>query len=118
MLYLSDLLNKKVYLNRKIFGEMVDFAVQEHTPNPTVSKIVIKTKGQEANNFTHLSYMEGKLCAILTDEKAPLLPFDEGDFYLNEDLLDKQVIDIDDKRLVRVNDIVFEMLIVNLKWQE
>ena len=46
--------------------------------------------------------------ALLTDEKAPLLPFDEGDFYLNEDLLDKQVIDINDKRLVRVNDIVFE----------
>ena len=46
--------------------------------------------------------------AILTDEKAPFLPFDEGDFYLNEDLLDKQVIDTDDKRLVRVNDIALE----------
>ena len=46
--------------------------------------------------------------AILTDDKAPFLPFDERDFYLNEDLLDKQVIDVNDKRLVRVNDVVME----------
>ncbi|MCL4415473.1 MAG: hypothetical protein M1365_02040, partial [Actinobacteria bacterium] len=36
------------------------------------------------------------------------LPYDEKDFYLNEDLLDKQVIDIDGKRLVRVNDVLLE----------
>ena len=96
MLYLSDLLNKKVYLNRKIFGEMVDFAVQEHTANPTVSKIVIKTKGKKLTISPTFLTWKGSF-AILNDEKAPLLPFDEGDFYLNEDLLDKQVIDIDDK---------------------
>jgi len=107
MLYLSDLLNKKVLLNGKIFGEMVDFAVQERTQNPTVSKIVIKTKGKKLTISPTFLTWKGSF-AILTDEKAPLLPFDEGDFYLNEDLLDKQVIDVDDKRLVRVNDIVFE----------
>jgi len=107
MLYLSDLLNKKVYLNRKIFGEMVDFAVLQSTPQPSVSKIVIKTKGKKLTISPTFLTWKGSF-AILNDEKAPLLPFDEGDFYLNEDLLDKQVIDIDDKRLVRVNDIVFE----------
>jgi hypothetical protein len=45
---------------------------------------------------------------ILKSEKTPFLPYDEKDFYLNEDLLDKQVIDIDGKRLVRVNDILLE----------
>jgi CBS domain-containing protein len=114
MLYLSDLLNKKVYLNRKIFGEMVDFAVQERTPNPTVSKIVIKTKGKKLTISPTFLTWKGNY-AILTDEKAPLLPFDEGDFYLNEDLLDKQVIDVDDKRLVRVNDIVFDHVNSELK---
>jgi magnesium transporter len=114
MLYLSDLLNKKVYSNRKVFGEMVDFAVQEHTPNPTVSKIVIKTKGKKLTISPTFLTWKGSF-AILNDEKAPLLPFDEGDFYLNEDLLDKQVIDIDDKRLVRVNDIVFEIVNTELK---
>jgi CBS domain-containing protein len=107
MIYLSDLLNRKVYFDRKVFGEMVDFAVQERTPNPSVSKVVIKTKGKKLTISPTFLAMKQNF-AILTDDKAPLLPFDEGDFYLNEDLLDKQVIDIDDKRLVRVNDIVLE----------
>lgn len=107
MIYLSELLNNKVYFNRKVFGEMVDFAVQERTPNPSVSKVVIKRKGKKLTISPTFLSMKHNF-AILTDEKAPLLPFDERDFYLNEDLLDKQVIDIDDKRLVRVNDIVLE----------
>jgi predicted transcriptional regulator/sporulation protein YlmC with PRC-barrel domain len=107
MIYLSDLLNKKVYFNRKVFGEMVDFAVQERTPNPSVSKVVIKRMGKKLTISPSFLAIK-KNFAVLTDDKAPLLPFDEGDFYLNEDLMDKQVIDTNDKRLVRVNDIVFE----------
>jgi CBS domain-containing protein len=107
MVYLSELLNKKVYFDRKIFGEMVDFAVLESSPTPSVSKVVVKRKGKKLTISPTFLSMK-KSCAILTDDKAPLLPFDERDFYLNEDLLDKQVIDIDDKRLVRVNDIVLE----------
>ena len=107
MVFLSQFLNKKVYFERKIFGEMVDFAVLESTPNPSVSKVVIKKDGKKLTiSPTFLSMKRNG--AILTDAKAPLLPFDERDFYLNEDLLDKQVIDTDDKRLVRVNDIALE----------
>jgi Mg/Co/Ni transporter MgtE len=36
------------------------------------------------------------------------LPYDDTDFYLNEDLLDKQVIDTDEKKLVRVNDVALD----------
>jgi predicted transcriptional regulator len=107
MIYLSGLLNKKVYYDHKIFGEMVDFAILESTPNPSVSKVVLKKDGTKLTiSPTFLSIKRNG--AMLTDIKAPLLPFDEKDFYLNEDLLDKQVIDVDDKRLVRVNDVVLE----------
>ena len=107
MIYLSQLLNKKVYYDRKLFGEMVDFAVQESTPNPSITKVVIRKDGTKLTISPSFLSMK-RNGAILTDVKAPLLPFDERDFYLNEDLLDKQVIDVDGKRLVRVNDIVFE----------
>ena len=107
MIYLSQLLNKKVYYEHKLFGEMVDFAVLESTPNPSISKVVIKKNGTKLTISPSFLSMK-RNGAILTDVKAPLLPFDERDFYLNEDLLDKQVIDVDGKRLVRVNDIVFE----------
>ncbi len=107
MIYLSNLLGKNVYFERKIYGKMVDFAVLESSPNPTISKIVIKKNGKKLT--VSPSNIEIKsFGAVLSSIKGPFLPYDEGDFYLNEDLLDKQVIDIDDRRLVRVNDIVMD----------
>lgn len=86
---------------------MVDFAVLESSSNPSVSKIVVKQKDKKTTiSPTFLTIK--KFGAILTSDKVPFLPYDERDFYLNEDLLDKQVIDIDGKRLVRVNDILLE----------
>ena len=107
MVYLSELLNKKVYYNKKIYGEMVDFAVLASSANPSVSKIVIKKRGKKITISPSFISIK-KFGAILTSEKAPELPFDEREFYLNEDLLDKQVIDVDEKKLVRVNDVLLE----------
>ncbi len=86
---------------------MIDFAVLESSPNPSISKVVIKKNGKKLtispSNITIKSFG-----AILNSTTGPFLPYDERDFYLNEDLLDKQVIDVDDRRLVRVNDIVLD----------
>ncbi|MBI2031308.1 MAG: CBS domain-containing protein [Candidatus Levybacteria bacterium] len=107
MIYFSQLVNKNIYFNKKIFGKIIDAAVFENYPMPSLSKIAIKKNNKkvtitpEAINFSHKF-------PILKSAHAPLLPFDEKDFYLKEDLLDKQVIDIDGKRLVRVNDIILE----------
>ena len=107
MVYLSQLLNKKVYFNHRVFGEMVDFAVLESSQAPTVSKIVVKRKGKKITISPSFIAIK-RNGAILTTDNVPFLPFDERDFYLNEDLLDKQVIDIDGKRLVRVNDMLLD----------
>lgn len=107
MLYLSEILNKKVYFNKRIYGEMVDFAVLESSQNPSISKVVIKTQGKKLT-VAPSAMTINKNGAILTSDQVPFLPYDERDFYLNEDLLDKQVIDTDDKRLVRVNDLMLD----------
>lgn len=107
MIYLSNLLGKNVYFDRKIYGKMIDFAVLESSPNPSVSKIVLKKNGKKLTISTS-SITIRSFGAVLNSTKGPFLPYDERDFYLNEDLLDKQVIDIDDRRLVRVNDVVLE----------
>jgi len=107
MLYLSQLLNKKVYFNKKVYGEMVDFAVLESSQNPSISKVVVKRNGTKIT-IAPSAMTITKKGAILISDQVPFLPYDEKDFYLNEDLLDKQVIDVDDKRLVRVNDIVID----------
>lgn len=107
MVYLSDLLNKNIYFDNKIYGKMVDFAVLESSPNPSISKIVIKKNGKKITISPSAITLK-KRSGILNSNKVPLLPYDEKDFYLNEDLLDKQVIDTDNRRLVRVNDVVLD----------
>ncbi len=84
---------------------MVDFAVLESSPNPSVSKIVVKKNGKKIT-ISPQAITIRSFGAVLNSTKGPFLPYNERDFYLNEDLLDKQVIDIDDRRLVRVNDVV------------
>ena len=86
---------------------MVDFAVLESSQNPSISKVVIKTQGKKLT-VAPSAMTINKNGAILTSDQVPFLPYDERDFYLNEDLLDKQVIDTDDKRLVRVNDLMLD----------
>ena len=107
MLYLSQLLNKKIYYQNKPFGKIVDMAIFINKTIPPVSKIEILQGKTKITIPPHAIRIEnGRI--ILTTNDAPHLPYDHKDFYLAEDLLDKQVIDIDGRRLVRVNDIVLK----------
>lgn len=107
MVYLSQLLNRKVYYGKETYGKITDLAVFENYENPSVSKIVITKDGKKITVSPSVVDLNTTRI-ILKSEKTPFLPYDEKDFYLNEDLLDKQVIDIDGKRLVRVNDVLME----------
>lgn len=107
MIYLSQLLNKAIYYRGEPFGKLLDLAVSENRPVPPVSKIVVKKNGKKLTvPPTAITFEKDYL--VLKTQDVPFLPYDEGDFYLNEDLLDKQVIDIDGRRLVRVNDVLLE----------
>lgn len=107
MLYLSQLLGKKIYFQGKPFGKIIDMAVFENGKLPPVSKIeIMQGKTRITIPPQALRIDEDKI--ILTTNNVPHLPYDHKDLYLAEDLLDKQVIDIDGRRLVRVNDVVLE----------
>lgn len=108
MIFLSNLIYKNIYFNGKIYGKIIDFAVLESSPTPSISKIVVRKNGKKIT-ISPSAISIRRNGAILNSDKVPFLPYDEADFYLNEDLLDKQVIDTDDKRLVRVNDVVLDM---------
>ena len=106
-MYLSQLLNKPVYQNGKPFGKIIDLAIFENRPNPPVSKVEIKHGKEKLTvNPQALTVMDKHIS--LPTQHIPLLPYDHKDFYLVEDLLDKQVIDTDGRRLVRVNDVVLD----------
>src|SRR5579859_5104369 len=107
MLYLSQLLGKKIFFQGKPFGKIVDMAIFINKTVPPVSKIeILQGKTKITIPPQAIRFENGTI--ILTTNNIPHLPYDHKDFYLGEDLLDKQVIDIDGRRLVRVNDVVLE----------
>src|SRR6266550_6975257 len=107
MLYLSQLLNKPIYSEGKTFGKIADMAIFENRPNPPVSKLEIRV-GKKKITIPPQAVALKNNRLVLKRGQIPHMPFDNKDFYLAGDLLDKQVIDIDGRRLVRVNDVLLE----------
>lgn len=105
MIYLSEILNKQLYIQHKSFGKVIDFTLIDTNQVASLTKLVVK-KGLKKYfvDADLVTFTDNKWVA--KSHQVPLLPFDQKDFFIAEDLLDKQVIDINGKRLVRVNDIV------------
>src|SRR5258706_15816066 len=107
MMYLSQLLNKPIYSDGKTFGKIADMAIFENRPNPPVSKLEIRVGKKKIKTPPQAVAIQDNRLTLISGQ-IPRMPYDDKDFYLAGDLLDKQVIDIDGKRLVRVNDVLLE----------
>ena len=109
MVFLSQLLGKNVYSENQIFGQIIDLAIFQNRPHPPICKIEIReNKKKKVTISPNAIYFKNNKF-YLESKTLPMLPYDHKDFYLAEDLLDKQVIDTSGKRLVRVNDVVLEV---------
>src|SRR5476651_2202075 len=99
MIYLSEILNKQLYIQHKSFGKVIDFTLTDTNQVASLTKLVVK-KGLKKYfvDADLVSFTDNKWVA--KSHHVPLLPFDQKDFFIAEDLLDKQVIDINGKRLV------------------
>lgn len=108
MIYLSQLLNQPIYFKHRLYGKALDFAVSAKKKQTRLTKIVVRLKGKKIIiPFSAVSFGENN-AFYLRNKKLHQPANGNGDLYLSEDLLDKQVIDVDGKRLVRVNDIVLK----------
>jgi hypothetical protein len=86
VLYLSQIINKNVYFKKQKYGKIIDAAVFENFPTPSLSKFVIKRHGRKITvPPTILEFHERGV--ILKSNEFPTLPYDEKDFYLNVEKL-------------------------------
>jgi len=107
MLYLSQLLKRDLYYNGERYGKVVDMVVSPDTQTPAITKLLISQKKKKVTIPADAAeFVDDKW--VLQQKDITPEPQDEKEFYLEEDLLDKQVIDINGKRLVRVNDILLK----------
>lgn len=107
MVYLSQLLNRDISFQDKKVGTVIDLGVMENRPTPPISRIVVRQDKRKITlSPSAVTFKNNKF--TLNTPNIPFLPYDEKDFFLSEDLLDKQVIDVDGRRVVRVNDVLLE----------
>jgi CBS domain-containing protein len=116
MAYLSEIIGKSVTdLDGKSVGKLKDVIVRPWAefPHPLIEAVVIQRKdGEFVAPFAAVAALFS--AAIPLKYRADEIPaFDEkeDDIYLSRDVLDKQIIDTDGARVVRVNDV--ELVRVN-----
>lgn len=108
MVYLSQLLNKPLYFKEEKYAKIIDFGLPVELQTPVISTILIRKDGQKYEIPTsQIQYKNNTF--VLTNLPSRLKSYDVTDFFLAEDLLDKQVIDVTGRRLVRVNDVVLKV---------
>lgn len=105
--FVSDIAGRPVVCGENAVGRVVDFLVKNPDETfPKIDGLVIKTQaGQRfAPTETVLDIeADGPVRLSLVPSQAPLPGVDA--LYLIADLLDKQIVDVDGRKVVRINDI-------------
>lgn len=108
-LALSDLLGAPVYDPSGAAGRVREVAIAPQEDRTRVSSLIIKTKtGNRVLPFTAVSAIEGGVRATTAAGEWSAANGAEGLFLLERDLLDQQVIDVNGRKVVRVNDVDLE----------
>lgn len=105
--YISNLLGISVYDSSNIYlGKLNDLIVTSDEHLPVVQGLRIKNKDslKEIAFKTFGIYKEGKKYKIIVDNYFEYIR-DKNFYSLSNDILDRQIVDINGRRVVRVNDL-------------
>src|SRR5215472_12139515 len=108
-LALSELLGATVYDPVGAAGRVREVAVAPQEDRARVASLIIKTKtGNRMLPFTAVAAINGGVRATTAAVEWSTANGMEGLFLLERDLLDQQVIDVNGRKVVRVNDVDLE----------
>ena len=109
-LALSELLGSPVYDPSGAAGRVREVAIAPQEDRSRVASLIIKTKtGNRILPFTAVSAISGGVRATTAAGEWSAANGTEGLFLLERDLLDQQVIDVNGRKVVRVNDVDLEL---------
>ncbi|MGH7777344.1 MAG: magnesium transporter MgtE N-terminal domain-containing protein [Candidatus Dormibacterales bacterium] len=87
-------------------GRVRDVTVRVEEPYPVVTGLVLSRRAEVVVPWTEVRTIAGREVALRGDEASvPRLSPEPSEVWLSRDILDKQVIDTDGRRVVRVNDL-------------
>ncbi len=107
-LYLSELIKKPVRDSTGArIGKLKDVLVSAEVSYPIIKAITVITSEKKVINipYTHISELGKVIKLKSTFKDIPEYKIRKSDIRLSEDVLDRQVVDIEDKKIRRVNDI-------------
>ena len=117
MAYLSEIIGRPVTdLDGKSVGKLKDVIVRPWAefPHPLIEAVTVEIKGG-GTRYLPFAAVAALLSPVIPlkyrAEEAPTFELKEDDVLLSRDVLDKQIIDTDGARVVRVNDV--ELVRVN-----
>ncbi|OOM81271.1 CBS domain-containing protein [Clostridium sp. BL-8] len=104
--YLSRILDRKIYtLNNEVLGTLIDLAVDVKYKNPKVTIAVVKTKnGIKFIDFNNINVYKDKKQYMMICNKIIGKELEDC-LLLKKYVLDKQIIDVNGRKVVRANDI-------------
>jgi magnesium transporter len=105
-LALSELLGATVYDPSGASGRVREVTLAPQEDRSRISSLIVKTKsGNRILPFAAVSAINGGIRATTAEAEWPAVSGTGGLFLLGRDLLDQQVVDINGRKVVRVNDV-------------
>jgi magnesium transporter len=105
-LALSELLGATVYDPSGAAGHVREVTLTPQEDRSRISGLIVKTKsGNRVLPFAAVAQINGGIRAATAAGEWPAANGTEGLFLLDRDLLDQQVIDVNGRKVVRVNDV-------------
>jgi CBS domain-containing protein/sporulation protein YlmC with PRC-barrel domain len=107
VVFLSEILGAEVIdVEQRRAGRVRDVAVAGAEPYPVVTGVLLNPRRGLMVPWSSVRTIAGREIALRgRRDDLPLQPVPDQDIWLARDVLDKQVIDTDGRRLVRVNDL-------------
>jgi magnesium transporter len=112
-LYLSDLIKKSITdSNGKKIGKLKDIIISPDSSDPNIKAITVDMPNKKLINIpcNRINDLEKEITLKSTLKNIPNYKIKKSDIKLAEDVLDHQVIDIEDKKVKRVNDIIISSI--------
>ena len=108
-LALTELLGATVYDPSGAAGRVREVTLAPQEDRSRIASFIVKTKaGNRVLPFASVAAINGGIRSATTSGDWPSVNGTEGLFLLERDLLDQQVIDVNGRKVVRVNDVDLE----------
>ena len=109
--FLSEMLGRPAVVGsgreRRTVGRIADFVVQHPGDTfPHIDAVVVKSRGRkQMAPIASVEEFDDEGRVVLREAPTADVPAEDEALYLVEDLFDKQIVDVDGRKVVRINDI-------------